>query len=185
MAKIGYKKDATDFCLKDEQGNAYLTASRFSYAILEKIDAIKFEEFGKRTDYINWDKGWLFGDGVELKWLKRNGKFHLVVITDEDVLPQGFHEFSCENLRPIYYEYDEGNPIERSVFLWGEKDRTINSWFEARIPKKLVYPSVNFKAPETRVKMVVREYEFEETLPETQERITSKLYRFIRLIQDR
>jgi len=175
MAKIGYKKRATDFNLKDEHGGDYINDKRFNYAILEKVDKIKFEECGETADYANWDKGKLFGEKVELKWHKTNNEFHIVVISDENSLPEGFCEFKCSNL---HIEKDRG------IFLWGEKDRSICSWFEPRIPHLLKYPGLNFAEKKKRVKIVLHEYQFEETPPELKEKITSTIYRFVRLIQD-
>jgi len=186
MAKIGYKKDATDFNLKDENGGDYINDKRFSYDILERVDKIKFEEFGKTTDYKNWEKGRLFGEEAELKWHKTNNtndEFHMVVITDEDFLPAGFCEFNCSNLRIVKHKDDKGNKKDREIFLWGEKDRGICSWFEPRIPQLLNYP-VCFSEKRKRVKVVLREYQFEEPLPELKQPLTSTVYRFLRLIQD-
>jgi hypothetical protein len=145
------------------------------------VDEIRFEEFGKTTDYTNWDKGRLFGKEAELKWHRRDGFFHLVVITDSDSLPQGFTGFKCSNLHTV--KDDSGTEKPREIFLWGEKDRKTGSWFEPRIPRLLHYPGVDFSIKKKRVKVVLREYTFEETPAELEEQITSNIYRFVRLIQ--
>lgn len=175
MAKIGYKRQAMDLNLKDKDDNDYINDERFRYVILERVDEIRFEKFGQTTDYASWDKGRLFGEEAEFKWHKRNGAFHLVVITDEDSLPAGFCEFKSNNLNIIKH---------REIFLWGEKDRDIDSWFEPRIPHLLKYPGVDFSEKKKRVKIVLHEYQFEETLPESEEQLTSTVYRFVGLIQD-
>lgn len=186
MCKIGFQRDATSFDLKDAQDNPYLTKSRFSYAILEKVDAIVFDKFENVdvNQLSSWDKGRCFGETTELKWQKRNGKFHFVVITDEPALPKDFQQF-CGNLRKVEQKDKQGNPKAREVFLWGEKDRSkeVMGWFEARIPKIFKYP-LDFPVRKKRVKLIVQEYEFDEIHPETKEALPSTVYRFVRLVQD-
>jgi len=183
MPKIGYKKSARDFNLRDNESKYYINENRFKYAILEKVDEIKFENFGKTIDYTNWDKGRLFGDKAEIKWNRiyrsddgnsNSDEFHIVVISDEELLPEGFCEFECDNLH-----------IEkkRKVFLWGEKDRSTCSWFEARIPHLLHYPGLDFSKNKDRVKIILHEYQFEEKPLELKNKINSTIYRFVRLIQ--
>ena len=46
MAMIAYRKCCMDFDLKDGSGADYINRERFSYAILERVDDIRFEEFG-------------------------------------------------------------------------------------------------------------------------------------------
>jgi len=186
MCKIGFKRDAIDFKLKDTQDNPYLTKNRFRYAILEKVDASAFDKF-ENVDLNQlscWDKGRCFGETAELKWQNRNGNFHFVVITDEPALPKDFQEL-CGNLRKIEYKNAQGNPKAREIFLWGEKDRSkgVEGWFEARIPRIFKYP-VDFSAPKKRVKLMIQEYELEEIHPEREDPFPSTVYRFVRLAQD-
>jgi len=161
MAKIGYKIDANDFNLLDSNNNPYINSSNFDYAIVENIDDIQFKHFGAISNYDKWHKGRLFGKKTELKWQKRNGKFHIVVITEKD-LPVGFTLFS-ENSEP--FKDDKGNNIYRQIYLWGEQEKDASGkftgkWFEERIPQFLEYP---LKTDKSRVRVKLQEYKlFEE-----------------------
>ncbi|MBU0567814.1 hypothetical protein KJ693_01305 [bacterium] len=163
MAKIGYKKDASDFDLIDATGSPYINQSRFDYAILENVDDIQFKPFDANTEnanWENWEKGKLFGKKTELKWQKRNGRFHMVVTTEEE-LPAGFTLFS-EKLETVKDE--EGEITCRRIYLWGEQETNASGqftgkWFEERIPQLLEYP---IQTDKSRVKIKVQEYELSE-----------------------
>lgn len=190
MAKIGYKKDATDLSFNDSDGNPYINRYRFKYAILEKIDKIVFDKF-KNIDVNNltcWEKGRLFGEKTELKWQKRHGKFHLVVTTEECNLPAWVHIYS-EELEPFLEK--DGQPIYRFIYLWGikefQKDTKTgknlpqNRWYEPRIPQLLQYP-VDYQTPKKRVKIKVQEYKLREKDGQDNE-FTSIVHRFVGVME--
>lgn len=167
MAKIGYMKGIDKINL-----TTYINKSRFKYAILEKVNKIEFE----KLDNIDvntldcWEKGRLFGDSTELKWQKRHGKFHLVITTEENDLPEGFALYSSD-LNPIQ---------ERSIFLWGTKEKLKDSetiediWYETKIPRLFKYP-VDNDGSKHQVKMKIQGYE----LCQKDEQIPSITHRFI------
>jgi hypothetical protein len=170
MAKIGYIKgvDKINF-------TPYINKTRFKYAILEKVNKIEFKKL--EDDDINaldcWEKGRLFGYDTELKWQKRYGKFHLVITTEESNLPEGFTPYS-DDLKPL---------PERSIYLWGTKDRLKNSetgkdvvhWYETKIPKLFEYPIDTCISKCNRVKLKIQEYE----LLQKDEQISSIIHRFV------
>ena len=183
MAKIGYQENAPSLSAITADGKPYLLENGFKYAILEKVDIIKFSLYEIINDYPDWDNGRIFGINTELKWKKRNGKYHIVVTTEDD-LPIGFSLFS-DTLEPIRDE--KGNIKYRRIFLWGEQEKDNSGqptgrWFEERIPQLLKYPIITDKS---RVQLKVQEYEFTEELKASvngqAEKTKSIIYRFIDL----
>ncbi len=71
ISKIAYNKELTSINLKDSSGNLFINDIRFKYAILEKIDEIVFKRFDEGLNLDKWDKGKLFGEAIELKWVWR------------------------------------------------------------------------------------------------------------------
>lgn len=153
MCKIGYLKESDDLNILDSGGQPFISAERFQYMMVEKVDDIVFGFFSETESLENWDKGRLFGEQTELKWLKRNGKFDLVVINDDDDLPGGFSEYSAPKLERV---------ASRSIFLWGEKDDTITAYFDARIPQILEYPVKSFRHAKSQLKIKVQQYRLTE-----------------------
>lgn len=191
MAKIGYKKNATELSFNDSDGTSYINGCRFKYAILEKIDEIVFDNF-KNIDVNNltcWEKGRLFGGKTELKWQKRHGKFHLVIITEECGLPS-LVDIHREDLEPFLGK--DGRPIYRSIYLWGIKEfqkdvetyKNIpqNQWYEPRIPQLLQYPVNNYRTQRKRVKIKVQEYKLREKDGQDNE-LTSIIHRFVDVME--
>lgn len=156
----------------------YICGENFNYAILEKIDEIVFEKFADNFTLDAWDKGRLFGEKSELKWIKRNGEYHVALITDGDV-PCNFTTYGM--LEPLKEE-----PLIQ-IFLWGEKDSTVEGWYDARIPKILKYPVDDFKSASSRLKIVVKRYELSEEYEVYRngewinEPSTSEIYRYVGL----
>lgn len=190
MAKIGYKKNATELIFTDSDGNPYINGCRFKYVILEKIDGIVFDKF-KNIDVNNltcWEKGRLFGEKNELKWQKRHGKFHLVITTEEGNLPALVNIYR-EDLEPFLEK--DGRPIYRFIYLWGikefQKDTKTgknlpqNQWYEPRIPQLLRYP-VDYQTQRKRVKIKVQEYKLREKDGQGNE-FRSIIHRFVRVME--
>lgn len=173
MCVVGYEKCAKNFELMDKQNCAYINENRFEYLIVEKVDEIKFERFGKTTNYMDWDKGRLFGKQAELKWEKNHrGEFHIVIISDGS-LPAGFSKFECDGLE---------KESKRKIFLWGKRDLNTSGWFDAQIPQVLDYPVSSSKSEE-QLKIILYEYKFEEEFPELDGKVISRIYRFADIIQ--
>ncbi len=170
---IGYNKEIINLNYLKQ----FIDSTKFKYIIAEKIDEIIFKKFNNDLNITDWDKGKIFCNATELKWIKRGNKFHVVVITD-NVLPEGFIPYP--ELKPI-------NKI-REVYLWGEKDKTINGWFEPRIPQILKYPVDNFETASSRIKIKIKEYELTEEYDVFKESATEKkqiisiIHRFVDLI---
>ncbi|MEC4685199.1 MAG: CRISPR-associated protein Csx19 [Nitrospirota bacterium] len=124
----------------------------YKFAILEKPDDIRFikkSEINSIGNLFDWDRGRLFGENVELRWLKRRNGFHVVIISENGGV--------AEKLNP-----EEINPVrEREIYLWGENieksGNTTDDWYEQRIPRILNYP-VNATKIRGRLKLIVKEY---------------------------
>ncbi|KHE92477.1 MAG: hypothetical protein K8F52_08825 [Candidatus Scalindua rubra] len=152
--------------------------ANYNYAMLENVDEITFEKFTIDFTLDAWDKGRLFGEKSELKWIKRNGTYHVVLTTDDDV-PDNFTTYGT--LEPL----KEGPLID--IFLWGEKDTTVEGWYETRIPKVLKYPVDDFERAPSRIKIVIKRYELSEEYEVYRNRewikgsSTSEIYRYVGL----
>ena len=81
------------------------------FAILERIDDVEFPASDEQLAVGEWDKGWLFGPGLELRWERLGSVFRTVLtLTDDRDAPNDF-----------------GKPKEtlpaseiRKYYLWGE-----------------------------------------------------------------
>ena len=177
-SKVAYSRELTSIHALGCDAKPFINNERFTYVILEKVDEIVFKKFDDNLNLDEWDKGKLFGDESELKWLKRKGKFHAVVITD-GALPDGFNFY--KELQPFNSE-----PF-RHIYLWGEKDKTVKGWYEPRIPKILEYPVADFKSVPSRIKIKIKEYTLSEEYEVyrngefRREPSTSTVYRFVDL----
>ncbi|MDR4497180.1 MAG: hypothetical protein MRK02_04535 [Candidatus Scalindua sp.] len=152
----------------------YIRDDKFDYAILEKIDEIVFEKFSDKFTLDEWNKGRLFGEKAELKWVKRNGTYHVVLITDGEV-PCGYDFIPFGKLQPL-----KENPF-REIFLWGKKDMSVEGWYDPRIPKILKYPVDDFKTAPHRLKILVKSYELFRNGVLTKEPFSSEIYRYVGL----
>lgn len=175
MPFVAYQKDLQQW----PDLASFIDQKRFRYAILEKVDAIKFLQLNDDTiathDFQEYNEGLLFGLKTELRWRKRRSGLHLVIISDEtsDILPSGF----------TVYDEDLQLGDRRAVYLWGEKQfdtnsnepkpqRVLKKWFEMRIPRILEYPMENVKNEKDRIVAVIRDYKVEDTLPDGEKRYT-------------
>lgn len=145
MPYIVYKKDCSDL-------SSLLSVIEYEFAILEKPDDIQFVSKDKVSalgNLLDWDNGRLFGRDGELRWVTRKSTFHVVIISDNRTLPQGF----------IGEEIKPGS--ERMIYLWGEnvvKNRKVSDeWYELRVPRMISYPFTPTKLG-SRLKLVIKEY---------------------------
>ncbi len=161
----------------------YICNENFNYAILENIDEIVFEKFSDKFTFDAWDKGRLFGEKSELKWIKRKGTYHMVLITDGAV-PGNFVTYRVESI--------EEGPL-RQIYLWGEKntdtktEKDVEGWYDPKIPKILKYPVDDYKSASKYLKMMVKTYKLAEKQEVYRKRewlnknLVSEIYRYVGL----
>lgn len=107
------------------------------YMILEKVDAIKFENFSL-VPFEDWEKGTIFSAEMQFKW-RRLGDEYYILLSGENIEPD-----ELENFDEVVTEND-------SVILWGwhsnnMKDFPENEYIEFQMPRTLSYPIVsNFR----------------------------------------
>lgn len=86
----------------------------------------------KAENLLTWEKGWVFGKELELRWEKERDEFHFRYIGGSRSLP-------VKDVRQI----DLAQAVERlrSYYLWGERteDRA-DEWLDQRIPRLFNYP---------------------------------------------
>ena len=170
---IGFKRDLTDFNLKDNKGNEYIKADRFDYVILEQPNSIIFNKFDLALNYANWPKGRLFGNSCDLHWETIHDKKHAVVICEAG-MPDNFEEFKSFKLISKVARL-------RRIFLWGEKqyDKTntpLQQWYEPKIPQILTYPFAN-NLPKHQAILAIQEYVIEEKIDD--ECVSSTIHRYV------
>jgi len=86
------------------------------FAILERLDDLVFPASDVVPPVAEWDKGWLFGSTLELRWERQGAIFRATLtLTDERGAPSGF-----------------GEPVEalpdgeiNEYYLWGEDDPSV------------------------------------------------------------
>ncbi len=147
MPLIGYKKGCSE-----SEVSKLASDIDYNFAILEKPDDIRFikkSDSNSAGNLFDWDRGRLFGENVELRWLKRKNGFYVVIISENGRVP-------------VKLNIEEINPVrEREIYLWGENieksGNTTDDWYEQRIPRILNYP-VNATKIRGRLKLIVKEY---------------------------
>ena len=132
--------------------------SGFRTAIVESDAKIECVALGNADDVElarTYPVGVAFGPRAELRWRKRRGGLHLVLISDDGAGLPGAGE--PRSLRPVPEE--EGEPLQ--CYLWGEWDGTAQCHVERRIPRPLPYPGQTG----ARVALRLKRYELELRVP--------------------
>jgi len=107
------------------------------FAILERPDDLLFPAPEVLPAVGGWDKGWLFGPTLELRWERQGATFHVVLtLADSRDAPADFGE---GRILP------DGEICE--YYLWGEDDR--------RIGRQLAYRALPAGG---RAKLAVEEF---------------------------
>ncbi len=108
------------------------------FAILERLDDLSFPAPNSLPAVEEWDKGWLFGPPLELRWERQGEVCHAVLtLADDHDAPAGFGE-PVKSLPPgETHEY----------YLWGEEDH--------RVSRRLVYEAL---PPGGRARLAVEEF---------------------------
>lgn len=117
------------------------------YVILERPQTSTFERFSRNIDWAAWDAGRVFDEGLDLRWQRSDGIFHVVMISD-----------APQNLFPPRFQLDLAeNHIERTTrwLLWGVMEEG-GRWVERRMPRIFSYPVSG--RPGSRVALSVTEY---------------------------
>jgi hypothetical protein len=131
----------------------------YEYAILEKQDDILFVGKGRiksTGDFTQWDKGRLFGTDGEVKWVRKTKGFHVIAISDQGKIPEGFQRKEIELIE------------EKKLLLWGEHiiqtDKSMSlpeQWYELRIPRFIEYPFKPIRQG-GRIRLAINEYCFKD-----------------------
>lgn len=113
------------------------------FAILERLDGLCFPARDVLPAVAEWDKGWLSGPALELRWERQGATFHAVLtVTDGHGALADFGE-PVKALPPgETHEY----------YLWGENDHSVG--------RQLVYQAL---PPSGRAKLVVEEFRDQES----------------------
>ena len=156
MAKIGYNK----IDLKSFQQFLKNFPTPFTFAICQTITDSFFLNYVLDDDkladipLISIEKGRVFDEKSEVRWICQNEIFHFTFLSEDDALFDSFTEhFQRGQNDLLYLEKDN----EYRIILWGLRN-TIGKdifWFEKKIPQKLYYPVEN---KGSRVEIVVVEY---------------------------
>jgi hypothetical protein len=110
------------------------------FAILERLDDLVFPASDVVPPVAEWDKGWLFGSTLELRWERQGTTFRVIfTLTDDRGAPSGFGE-------PIQ-TLPDGGISENDYYLWGEDDPSVG--------RQLIYRAL---PPGGRAKLVVQEF---------------------------
>jgi hypothetical protein len=144
MSEIGTKKielNELDEIIQSNFSNPIAILERWFCEEEDKPDF--FNHLSKLTGNASeWDKGRVFDDTSELKWERKNSKFHLVWMEDHENIPDGWSKEKA-NL--------DGS---REILLWGNQINGKNEWYEKQIPRIFEYPIKNV----AQVYVVLNEY---------------------------
>lgn len=109
----------------------------FDYGILESIPRIyigETEELKKELrgeiEPDNFNTGRLFSSDSEIRWRKKGkNEFYALIISDGDESLEGYEREDITMRKN-----------QLSFYLWGEKEKAGDKWYELRIPKGWKYP---------------------------------------------
>lgn len=117
------------------------------YAILDRPETSLFIPISKDTDWTDWENGRVFNEEMDLRWQKKDERFHVVMILDA---PKAyFRQRYSLNLSEKYLEQ------KARWLLWGQQE-TKGKWIERRIPKIFTYPFATRN--DSRIALSVKEY---------------------------
>ena len=116
-----------------------INSFEFKYGILESIPRIytgETEELKKELrgeiEPDNFDTGRLFSADSEIRWRKKGkNEFYAFIISDGD----DFTDIGGYERKDITILKNQ-----LSFYLWGEKEKAGDKWYELRIPKGWKYP---------------------------------------------
>lgn len=124
------------FLLRQSCFPAALDWNRFQSAIVESAAEIEYMTLRGSEDSSlaqAYPVGVAFGPASELRWRRKSGGLHLVLISDDGQVLPGAEPV---DLRPVPRVQEQ--PLQ--CFLWGEWDFTSDCWVDRRIPRALRYP---------------------------------------------
>jgi len=132
-----------------------------AFAMLENPTQQRFEKLKTLKDegvsLSQWSEGVIFSATSEIRWGKRHGKSHAVMIADNPgpTFPQGFVE---EPMKLV--EQASEDEASENVLLWGKPDRVDGEtvWWEDRIPADMSYPIEATPGSEQRAALVYKTY---------------------------
>ena len=155
-ANLACKIGAADFTLLQEQSEQ----TDFTCQILYNWDKVEISRFQESTDFAKWEQGFVFGKEAQIRWRRRNGGFHLVLISDTTIA-EGWDEARTIQPEPVT------GPLP-GLLLWGEKLTGPEyagqlAWFDARIPHILEYPIANPDPAKKRVAIGLKRYSLQES----------------------
>jgi hypothetical protein len=155
MAKIGYNKIALEGFLQ------FLNSfPSFSFAIFQTITDSFFLNYALDGDklagipLITTEKGRVFNEQTEVRWICQNEIFHFTFLSEDDALFDAVTEHLQKGQNDLL-DLEQDN--EHKIILWGQRNTLGKEvfWFEKKIPKKLYYPVEN---KGSRVEIVIVEY---------------------------
>jgi hypothetical protein len=114
-----------------------INSFEFKYGVLESIPRIyigETEELKKELrgeiEPDNFNTGRLFSSDSEIRWRKKGkNEFYALIISDGDESLEGYEREDITMLKN-----------QLSFYLWGEKEKAGDKWYELRIPKGWKYP---------------------------------------------
>jgi hypothetical protein len=100
-------------------------ASDMQFQVLSQVDLV--------AALPKYEEGRIFAAAAELRWQRTgSGTFALLLLTeDEDCVPVTWTRLGAGW---------SAQPAEKPIPLWGKRQDGGPHWFEARIPRALVYP---------------------------------------------
>jgi hypothetical protein len=125
----------------DREALTGLLAERFgsrAIAIVRRIDGAEFVPFDAANPGAlpeAWTEGQLFDEGAEVRWRARDDTYEVLLLTERADSSPDFQELR-ESPFDVVIPSPEGS---QGFMLWGTR-LSEGTWYEARIPRRLVYP---------------------------------------------
>ncbi|MFZ7111980.1 MAG: CRISPR-associated protein Csx19 [Desulfatiglandales bacterium] len=130
--------------LSEDWMNLFIEAEPESYVMVHDATAHRFDSLKNLRDEVlrkpPWDRGVIFSSTRELRWRRRFGRWHAVLLSEVNGIPE---PFKCREVELIE-DPQKDNPTEDTLLLWGVSEKTAADTLvlrEDRIPLiELVYP---------------------------------------------
>lgn len=147
--------------MADEKGYVYRTPSpltqgdlasllkdRFAdaCAIVRRVDGAEMKRCEELLPTLaTWTEGQIFNEHAELRWRQTEGKYAVLLLTEQNNPPEGFQPLDGSPFTVVCPSQKEAH----GFLLWGTRQRKDSNFLETRIPRPLRYPiQTNGKPPQ-------------------------------------
>ncbi|MCS6861432.1 MAG: hypothetical protein NZT92_14040 [Abditibacteriales bacterium] len=114
-------------------------------ALVRRVDCADVKTCEEVISHLaQWTEGQIFNENAELRWRQTQGKYAVLLLTEQNDPPDGFQLLNGAPFTVVRPSSDD----QHGFLLWGTRyDKAKDRWWEARIPRPLRYPAKTHNKP--------------------------------------